>query len=62
MDLWDRSEEVLTNTLLKTDLEKETNDGTILEEELVGFCFHEAYHAGQLGILRHIIGLGGAIR
>ena len=30
-------------------------------EQLVFLHFHEAYHVGQLGLLRRLVGLGGAI-
>ncbi len=33
-----------------------------LAEELLYKSFHESYHIGQLGILRHSIGLKGAIK
>jgi uncharacterized damage-inducible protein DinB len=33
-----------------------------LGENLAGLQFHEAYHAGQLGLLRRLIGRDGAIR
>ena len=29
---------------------------------LAGFVFHEAYHVGQTGTLRHLAGKGGAIK
>lgn len=29
---------------------------------LIGILFHQAYHAGQLGVLRRIVGKDGAIR
>ncbi|HXE58852.1 MAG TPA: DinB family protein [Gemmatimonadales bacterium] len=32
-----------------------------LGDRLVFFGFHEAYHFGQIGILRHAVGLTGAI-
>jgi hypothetical protein len=32
-----------------------------VEEQLAGLAFHEAYHAGQLGILRRLAGRTGAI-
>ncbi|MFH1680287.1 MAG: DinB family protein [Candidatus Eisenbacteria bacterium] len=35
--------------------------GESIGEQLAGLAFHEAYHAGQLGILRRLAGREGAI-
>jgi uncharacterized damage-inducible protein DinB len=37
-------------------------DEETLETMLAGFLFHEAYHAGQLGVLRRLAGHEGFIR
>ena len=36
--------------------------GSTVGEALTAFAFHEAYHAGQLGILRRVMGQSGAIQ
>ena len=36
--------------------------GSTVGEALTAFAFHEAYHAGQLGILRRVIGKSGALQ
>jgi hypothetical protein len=36
-------------------------DGFSVGESLMGLQFHESYHAGQLGILRRMVGRDGAI-
>ncbi len=35
--------------------------GSTVGEALTAFAFHEAYHAGQLGILRRVMGKSGAL-
>jgi hypothetical protein len=42
------------------EFEEELDDGTRYEQ-LAFLQFHEAYHAGQLGILRRLVGQPGAI-
>ena len=39
---------------------KPSDDGTKLDK-LAFLQFHEAYHSGQLGLLRRIVGKPGAI-
>jgi uncharacterized damage-inducible protein DinB len=36
-------------------------DATTLGERLVALSFHEAYHVGQFGLLRRLLGKAGAI-
>ena len=31
-------------------------------KSIVGLAFHEAYHAGQIGILRRVIGKEGVLK
>ena len=38
------------------------HEGETLGSLLAGALFHQAYHAGQLGLLRRIVGKEGAIR
>lgn len=37
-------------------------DDDTLEQVLAGFAFHEAYHVGQLGLLRRFLGHPGIIK
>ena len=58
------SQEKLFSILLKMsteELEAAVED-TTLYDYLAALQFHEAYHAGQLGILRRLIGKPGAIK
>jgi uncharacterized damage-inducible protein DinB len=58
------SQERLTarlNTIHKDALEKPRDDTTV-GDALAVLQFHEAYHAGQLGILRRLLGKEGAIK
>jgi len=60
----DRSQEEIMSGLARLnaeDLAKEAPRGTVAHE-LAGLQFHEAYHAGQIGLLRRIAGKEGAIR
>lgn len=52
LNRFNESQEILMKTLLKKDFrdDKETN------ENLTGLGFHEAYHLGQIGILRRMTG------
>jgi hypothetical protein len=59
----DRSQERLVTGLARLredDLGKD--DGESLGSKLAFLQFHEAYHAGQLGLLRRIAGKKGAIQ
>jgi len=60
----DRSQERLVAGLSRVkaaDLGSAGTKGT-LAAKLAGLQFHEAYHAGQLGLLRRIAGKEGAIK
>jgi DNA-binding transcriptional ArsR family regulator/uncharacterized damage-inducible protein DinB len=67
----DRSQERITAALavFPTDRLAEPFDGArlpgrpgTLAEALAFFHFHESYHVGQVGLLRRLVGRGGAIR
>jgi len=59
----DRSQERLVAGLARLDDEAlGKDDGESLGSKLATLQFHEAYHAGQLGLLRRIAGKKGAIR
>lgn len=45
----------------EADFEREVEDKPV-GVQLAELSFHESYHAGQLGILRRVVGLAGAIR
>ena len=45
----------------KLAVKKKSEDRRILGEQLHFLAFHEGYHAGQLGLLRRLLGLPGAI-
>lgn len=47
--------------LMKAFNEKNLKDEIEKSKSAAGFGFHEAYHVGQLGILRRVIGKAGAI-
>lgn len=51
------SQEKITNVLPQQDLGGEEEK----IKNLLGLAFHEAYHAGQIGILRRVIGKEGLI-
>jgi hypothetical protein len=58
------SQGALNDALLTTtddDLEREVDDKP-LGLQLAELSFHESYHAGQLGVLRRVVGLAGVIR
>jgi hypothetical protein len=60
----DRSQERILAGLSRVkdeDLGSVETKGSLLGN-LCGLQFHEAYHAGQLGLLRRIVGKEGAIR
>ncbi len=59
-----RSQEALLGALVLTPDERfaEASDGRTLAEKVAMYHFHEAYHAGQLGLLRRLTGKEGAIR
>lgn len=60
-----RSQKSIMAALDGTDarhLSKRSDNGRTLAEVLSFFQFHEAYHAGQVGVLRRIVGKQGAIR
>lgn len=52
IELFNKSQELLINKLTKFDFK----DDTKKMEWLIGIGFHEAYHAGQIGILRKMFG------
>lgn len=58
------SQDVLIGTLgalTSEDLAKNIEDQS-LAEIIAGFSFHESYHIGQLGLLRRMVGMDGAIK
>lgn len=59
-----RSQERLITALAQLSPEQlaECSDGRTLGEKLATYQFHEAYHAGQLGLLRRLVGRKGAIQ
>jgi uncharacterized damage-inducible protein DinB len=62
VDLLEASQERLLSGLEDEEiLSHETGEST-LGSKLFTFNFHESYHAGQLGILRRMLGKEGAIR
>jgi hypothetical protein len=44
------------------DAPVEANTETTVAERVIGLQFHEAYHAGQLGVLRRLTGRDGALK
>jgi uncharacterized damage-inducible protein DinB len=61
---FDRSQERIIEALKglsSEDLAKPIDDES-MDSRLLFLHFHEAYHAGQIGLLRRIVGKEGAIR
>jgi hypothetical protein len=61
---WQRLLNYLNHTqelLMKTLKEEEITDAEQIKS-LARFCFHEAYHAGQIGLLRRVLGKEGQIK
>lgn len=58
MKLYDSSHEKIIEVLN----EKDFADDQEISRGLVGLGFHEAYHCGQTGVLRRVIGKAGAIK
>ena len=64
VDAYDASQasvERALDRLTDADLSRPHDDRQTLGEWLAGLSFHEAYHVGQLGLLRRIVGKSGAI-
>lgn len=57
VDKYKESQDILLNTFNEKDFRSDTE----INENIAGLCFHEAYHLGQIGILRRIIGKKGMI-
>ena len=61
---FDRSQTAVVSRLSALgdeDLQKPVAGDTTLGERLAVLSFHEAYHAGQSGLLRRLLGRAGAI-
>lgn len=58
LKMFNDSQEEITKSL--SELDPEENKDTVLN--IAGYAFHESYHAGQLGILRRIIGKRGKLK
>ena len=56
--MYNDSQEKVMNILQQTDLSGDEEK----IKNLVGLAFHEAYHAGQIGILRRVIGKEGVLK
>lgn len=61
---YNRSQESILNALkgMSKDAMETKIDEETLGEKLAGLHFHEAYHVGQIGVLRRIAGKEGAIQ
>ena len=57
LKMYNESQEKVMKVIPQTDL-----NGEEKAKNLVGLIFHEAYHAGQIGILRRVIGKEGMIK
>jgi len=62
LEMWELSGQSLDAALPEADTGADAGRFGTIAEALVGFCFHEAYHAGQIGILRRLLGLKGQIK
>lgn len=58
---WQQTDAALEPALVDIDMDAAEPEWGTVEKALVGYCFHEAYHTGQTGILRRFIGLEGAL-
>jgi uncharacterized damage-inducible protein DinB len=64
LELLDRSTETIKARLVEmppANFERELEKGTV-GERLAFLQFHESYHAGQVGLLRRLLGKEGVIR
>jgi len=62
---FDESQEILLTVLpllTDADLARTSPDDKTVADRLFFLHFHEAYHIGQIGLLRRIIGLEGSIK
>lgn len=60
-----KSQQTIMSVLDSADgkqLSQRSENGRTLGEVIAFFQFHEAYHAGQVGILRRIVGKHGVIK
>jgi uncharacterized damage-inducible protein DinB len=61
----DASQKVLQarlEAMTEEDLGAAADDDSTVGETLAGLVFHEAYHAGQIGILRRVTGKAGVLK
>ncbi|HEY3249770.1 MAG TPA: hypothetical protein VGK25_01500 [Ignavibacteria bacterium] len=58
LELYDKSQEIITKHLETLDL----TDQIDKKKSYAGFAFHEAYHIGQIGILRRMLGKKALIK
>lgn len=58
LKLFDDSQEIITKHLETLDLEDQIDK----KKNYAGFAFHEAYHIGQIGILRRMLGKEALIK
>ena len=57
LKMYNESQEKVMKVIPQTDLSGDEEK----KKNLLGLAFHEAYHAGQIGILRRVIGKEGKI-
>ncbi|MBC8486996.1 MAG: hypothetical protein H8D45_13285 [Bacteroidetes bacterium] len=58
LKMFNESQEKIIKVLPETDISSDEEK----VKNITGFSFHEAYHAGQLGVLRRIAGKEGALK
>ena len=58
LEMYNESQEKIMKVIPQTDLSGDEEK----TKNLVGLAFHEAYHAGQIGILRRVIGKEGVLK
>lgn len=63
-DLGKTQEQLISvlKTIKPEDLRNEIRPGKTVADDLAFLFFHEAYHAGQIGLLRRLVGKSGAIQ
>ncbi len=59
---WDRVQDLLGAALDSADMSGDGGEHGTLGQAVMFYNFHEAYHLGQAGILRRVMGLKGTIR
>ena len=60
IEIFDRQHEIINAAFQELDYRR--SDHHEILNDLAGFAFHEAYHIGQLGTGRRLVGKKGALK